>query len=359
MLRRTLCLVLVASFAAVVLSLAGCSESSEDRSGKVVVLMWSQYFDPELETEFERQTGLDLEIISYETTDQMIAKLRQAGGASQYDLVVVSDHAVPKLAEQGLLQPLDPQRIPNHVNVAERFLDPAYDPGNRYSLPYQWGTEGILYRKDRVADPARSWAVILDPAQQPAPVVLIEDMRDMMGLALIYNGQSPNSTDPQALQAAGQTIIAAKQSPLCIGFEGSVGGGNRVVAGEAAMAIMYSGDALAAIEKHSDIELEYFVPQEGSIFWVDVMAVTSQAPNADGAHRFINFVLDAENGAQLSNYLSFATPNQASMPMIDEEALDDPAIYPPEEVMERLQPLENVGEATRLYDEVWTNVKAR
>lgn len=358
MLRRTLCLILVASFAAAALSLASCSKSPEERAGRVVVLMWSEYFDPELETKFEQQTGLDLDIVTYETTDQMTAKLQEAGGASQYDVVVVSDHRIPALVELGLVRPLDPQQIPNRQNVAPRFLNPAYDPENRHSLPYQWGTEGILYRKDKVADPARSWAVILDPAQQPAPVALIEDMRDMMGVALIYTGQSPNSTDPQALQAAAQAIIAAKQSPRCIGFEGSVGGVNRVLGGEAAMAIVYSGDALAAMED-AEVELEYFVPQEGSIIWVDAMTITSQAPNPEGAHQFINFVLDADNGAQLSNYLSFATPNQAAMEGIDEEARNDPAIYPPDEVMQRMSALEDVGEATRLYDEVWTNVKAR
>ena len=336
---------------------SACSESGKAPKPRVTVYMYSEYIDPELPKEFEQRTGMPVRIDVYESTEEMMARLQHAGGMRQYDVVVVSDHAIPVLARLGLLQPLDAAKIPNARNVAEQFKKPPYDPESKFSLPYQWGTVGLMYRKDRIPALEPTWALLLDPAKQPGPIVLIDSMRDMMGVALKSLGYSLNSRKAEELRAAGQAVLTAKRSAKCLGFEGGVGGRNKVADGSAFLAIAYSGDAIKAIEENKG--LGYVLPREGSILWVDAMVIPSQAPNAAGAHQFINFILDRAVGAKLSDFNRYATPNAASLSRIKKEDRENPAIYPSADDIKRLEYIEDVGDATRLYDEVWTAAKAR
>ncbi len=324
---------------------------------RVTVYMYSEYIDPELPKEFEKLTGMPVKIDVYENTEEMMAKLQQAGGVSQYDVVVVSDHAIPVLARLGLIQPLGLEKIPNAKNVSAQFKKPPYDPDEKYSLPYQWGTVGLMYRKDKLGQADPSWSLLLNPAKQPGPVVLIDSMRDMLGVALKSLGASVNSKKVEELKEAGQAILRAKRSPKCLGFEGGVGGRNKVADGSALVAIVYSGDAIKAVAE--DAHLAYVLPREGAIVWVDAMTISAKAPNAEGAHAFINFILDPEVGARLSNFNRCGTPNGASLGRIRKEDRENPAIYPPAEELKKLEYIEDVGDTTRLYDEVWTAAKAR
>lgn len=325
--------------------------------GQVTVYMYSEYIDPELLDQFEEQTGIRVRLDVYESTEEMMAKIQQAGGVSQYDVVVVSDHAVPVLAQLGLLQPLDPAKIPNATHISATFRNPPFDPENRYSVPYQWGTMGLMYRKDRVARIEPTWGLIFDPTLVPGPFVLIDSMRDMLAAALKYQGYSVNSRSVEELRQAGDLVLKAKKHEQSLGFEGGVGGKNRVVSGSAVMAIVYNGDAIRAQEE--DDNVDFVLPREGTIIWVDVMTIPAQAPNVDAAHRFMNFILDPEVGARLSNFNRYATPNTASLPLVHEEDRSNPAIYPPEELIRTMEYLEDLGDDTRLYDEVWTAVKSR
>jgi len=331
--------------------------SAGEAGKRVTVYMYSEYIDPELPKEFEKLTGMPAKIDVYENTEEMMAKLQQAGGVSQYDVVVVSDHAIPVLARLGLLQPLHLEKIPNAKNVSAQFKKPPYDPDEKYSLPYQWGTVGLMYRKDKLPQAESSWSLLLDPAKQPGPIVLIDSMRDMLGVALKSLGYSVNSKKVEELKEAGQAILRAKKSPKCLGFEGGVGGRNKVADGSAVLAIVYSGDAIKATAE--DGHLGYVLPREGTIVWVDAMTIPAKAPNVEGAHAFIHFILDAEVGARLSNFNRCATPNAASLPKIKQEDRENPAIYPSAEDLKKLEYIEDVGDTTRLYDEVWTAAKAR
>ena len=287
-----------------------------------------------------------------------MAKLQQAGGASQYDVVVVSDHAITVLAKLGLLQPLDmaqvPQR-PQRRRTSSRTRPSI--PRASTACPYQWGTIGLMYRKDKAPNLGATWAVIFDPARQPGPFVLMDSMRDMLGAALKFQGHSVNSRTAEELKAAGELLLAAKKSPMCLGFEGGVGGKNRVLAGAAALAIVYNGDCVRAMDE--DPNVAFCLPKEGSIIWCDAMTIPVQAPHPDVAHKFINFILDAQVGAKLSNFNRYATPNAASLPMIEPKDRENQAIYPSAEEMKKLEYLEDVGDDTRIYDEVWTAVKSR
>jgi len=327
------------------------------KADRVTVYMYSEYIDPNLPAQFEDLTGWAVRIDVYEATEEMMAKLQQAGGVSQYDVVVVSDHAIPVLAKLGLIQPLNHARLPNLKNLAPRFKSPSYDPNNQYSVPYQWGTVGLMYRRDKLPNLDPSWAVLLDPAKQPGPFLLIDSMRDMMAVALKYLGFSVNSRDVGELKRAGELILQAKKSPKALGFEGGVGGKNKVVAGEAALAVVYNGDAVRAMSE--DRNVDFVLPKEGGVIWVDAMTIPAKAPNPIGAHKFIDFILDARVGAQLSNFNRYATPNTASMPLINKEDRQNPSIYPPDDMLKKLEYLQDVGADTRLYDEVWTAVKSR
>ena len=340
----------VLALAAVV---GGCSKgTSKDSSKTVTVYMYSEYIDPQLLKDFQAATGIAVRLDVYETTEDMMAKLRNSPG--QYDVVVVSDHAIPVLAKLGQLQELELSKIPNAGNVIERLRKPPYDPQQTYSLPYQWGTVGLMYRKDKVPNMEATWAMVLDPSRQPGPVVLIDSMRDMMAAALAYLGHPINSTDPQQVRAAGEVILRAKQGKV-VGFEGGVGGLAKVKAGEAYVAIVYNGDAV----READENEGFLLPKEGAVIWVDAMTIPAGAPNVEGAHRFINFILEPKVGARLSNYTRYATPNQAALPHIDPADRANPTIYPGEQEMKRLEYLRDLGAETRLYDEVWTQIKAR
>jgi spermidine/putrescine transport system substrate-binding protein len=212
---------------------------------------------------------------------------------------------------------------------------------------------GLIYRKDRIPSLDASWAAVFDPARQPGPVVLLDSMRDLIGAALMFKGYSANTRSAEELKAASAVLNGARTKNL-LGFAGSPDSVGKVLAGDAWIGIAYNGDAVSRL----DDTTEFVVPQEGTIIWVDAMTVPAKAPNRDGAHRFINYILDADVGAALSNYLSYATPNDASMPKIVQEIREDTRVYPTEAQMANMQILEDVREATQLYDQVWTRLKA-
>jgi spermidine/putrescine transport system substrate-binding protein len=342
---------LVAATAVVLLTLGALASCTKQAPKAVTVYMWSEYIDPDLLERFEKETGQKVVLDTYENTETMMSKI--ASSADQYDVLVVSDHAVPTLAGKGTFRQLDLRKIPNAKNVMARFRTPAYDPEEKWSLPYQWGTMGLVFRTDRLPDFEPSWMTVFDPTRQPGPIVLLDSMRDLVGAALIARGFSPNTHSAAELAAAGDLLTAARTKHL-IGFAGSPDSVGKVLAGEAWLAVVYNGDAVARLDDNTD----FAVPTEGTILWVDAMTVLAKAPNPDGAYRFINFILDPEVGAQLSNYLAYATPNEASLPMIDEEVRSDERVYPSEESMARMSVLEDVLDATTLYDQVWTRVKA-
>lgn len=343
--------------------LAGCGgadpdgEKKQAREGnRINIYMWSEYIDPEILKDFERETGIKARVDVYEDTETMIAKVQHQGGDRLYDIVVASDHAVPILARFGLIQALDFSLLPNAENVDPQFRNAPYDPENRHGVPYQWGTIGLLYRKDRLADFEPGWSAVFDPERQPERFVLIDSMRDMMAVALKSLGHSVNARDPGQVREAGDRILRAKKSTRCLGFEGSVGGKNKVAGGMADLAIVYSGEALRAMQE--DNRLAYAIPREGSVVWVDLMTITARSRNVRAAHQFINYILDAKVGAQLTEFTQFASPNTRALAALPEALRDNPGIYPPPDARETLEYIQDVQEATRLYDEVWRTVKS-
>ena len=322
------------------------------------IYTWSEYMDEEkMPADFEAKTGIKVRLDIYENNEEMVAKL-QAGGVSQYDVIVPSDYIMPVLINQNLIQPLDHAKIPNLDNLKPIFRNTTYDPDNKYSVAYQWGTVGLMYRRDQVSDEAvTSWAVLFEPDQQPGPFWLIDSVREMMGIALLYKGYEFNSTVPQELKAAADLLVTTKKSRNCMGFKPGVGGKNDVVAGTAVAAIVYNGDAIQSVSENPEV-LAFTIPKEGSEIWYDSMCIPAQAPNPDAAHKWINWILEPKVGAELSNYNQYATPNAAAEPFITPEDLQNPGIYPTPEIMDKLYFTKDLGKDNRIMDEAWTRAKS-
>jgi len=355
--RTLLHLHLLLIVGALFLALFSCGKVQAETPRTVNVYMYSEYIDPEILKAFEKKTGVKVRIDVYEETEEMMAKVQQAGGVGQYDVIVVSDHAIPVLAKLNLIQPLDKSKIPNFKNIDKTFLNPPYDRENKFSAPYQWGTVGIMYRKDKIAKIDPTWGLFFDSAKQPGPFVLINSMRDMLGAALKYQGFSVNSRNKDELRSAGKLILEAKKSDKSLGFDGGVGGKNKVLAGNAVLAIVYNGDAIRALDE--DKNVGFILPKEGNIIWVDAMTITAKSANVQAAHEFINFILDAKIGAMLSDFNRYATPNAASLPLVNKDDRKNPAIYPSTDLIKKMEYLEDIDKATSLYDEVWTAIKSR
>jgi len=318
------------------------------------LLNWADYIPEGLVKKFEKETGAKVVLDTFESPEAMLAKLK-AGADREFSLVVAPDYYVLQMAREGLVAPLDKGRLRNLANLDPFFQDPPYDPGLQHSVPYLWGTTGLAYREDLVRGPVDSYTVLFDPKAQVGPFLLLDEMRETIGAALRYLGYSVNATDPEALEKAKELLIAAKARS--VGFAGGVEALNRILGGDAALSLAYSGDVLQA--RQEDARLRYAIPKEGGTLWTDALVVLKRGPSQDLAYRFIDFLLRPENAAKLAAYTRYATPVVQAIPLLPEEMRQDPAVFPPEEVRARLEYLKDLGPEIALYDRVWTEVKAR
>lgn len=333
---------------------SGCEVGETD--GDLVFYNWSDYIDPELITQFEEEAGVGVTSDYYPSNEELLAKV-QSGG-SGYDVIVPSDYMVNIMRGEDLLMELDRAAIPNAENVAEEFAEPPYDPGNVYSLPYQWGTTGLGVDMEVVGDDVEpTWDLIFDPevaSQYAGKIALLDDPRETMGAALYYLGYSPNTTSEEELQEAADLLAEAKANIAA--FDSNLYT-DLLLSGEVAISHGFSGNYFAAFDEADGWDrYAYLIPEEGATKWVDTMAILADAPHPCTAHAFINFLLDAENGAQLTNWNFYASPNAAAEEFIDPEILEDPAIYPVSE--DNLYFLEDTGEAEILYNDLFTRAKS-
>ncbi len=315
------------------------------------VYNWDTYIDPEILTSFEDEFGVSIDYQVFDSDNDLLEELR-AGGAN-YDVVVPSDFIVTIMRKEGLLAPLNKESVPNAQNLDPTFVSPVFDPANRYCMPYQWGTAGIGYNVERTGREINSWADFFDP-EFSGRVALLDDYRTTMGLVLLLLGYSPNTTNPQQIAEAAEFL---KSKSDHIGAYTGDDAQDLLNSGEFDMVVEWSGDVFQVMEENPDIR--YAIPAEGSIIWTDNVCIPISSLNKAMAEKFINYILEPEIGAKLSNYIQYGTPNEASLPFIDEEILNDPAIYPPEAVRERLFFLVDVNlAATQLYDQAWNEILA-
>lgn len=334
-----------------------CAASAASAAGTLSVFIWSEYMDPEIINNFEKQYDIKVRLDYYESNEEMIIKLDKGGGLGKYDIVVPSTYFVPSLTNLNLLEELDHSRIPNLANLAPDFNNLPADPGNKYTVPYQWGTSGVIIRAGDIDKMPKSWRLIYDPAIKESRFIMLDNARDVIGSALKYLGYSINSTNPQEIEAAARLVISTKKRPTFLGFDGAVGAQSKVLGGFATVAQTYSGEGVRANDE--DPEIHYILPAEGGEIWTDLLAIPRKAPNQDNAYKFINYILEGQVGARLATYNRCATPNAAALEFIPEEDLKNPAIYPDVETLNKLEYLEDLGAGNRLYDEAWTLIKTQ
>lgn len=346
--------------AALSLALAGQAMRAAPAHAAIPVLnlfTWSDYIDPALVKSFEAQCKCKVVETDYESNAELEAKLR-AGGDSQYDLVVPSSYVVPALAEEGLIQPIDHSKLSNFGNLIQRFQNPDYDPGDKYSIPYQWGTTGIVYDPAKIKNPPQSWSLLFDPKVNPSfPFVVPKgEGRDQIGAACAYLGYGFNCSEKSQWIAAAKLILQTKKRANFAGFVDETPARDQMKSGLIAVAMAFNGDIGSCYADGSCKTLKYFVPKEGSEIWVDTMAITAQAKQPALALEFINFLLDAKNGAQLSNFNQYGSPNEASKPML-EDILQTPMFNPPADEMAHLYFLAPLtGPKLKLFNDIWTTV---
>lgn len=329
----------------------------DQTDGDLNLYNWSEYIDPELVSAFEEKYGVDVVESFYESNEAMLAQIQS--GVS-YDLIVPSDYMVSIMIAEGLLLPLNKEALPNIANLAEEFTDPPYDPGLQYSVAYQWGTTGLGVNLEAVGDAfVESWALVFDPEitrNFPGGVSLLDDPRETMGAALKYLGYSLNDTDLEHLAEARDVIREAKAYITTFDSDQY---DEALVNGEVAVSHGYSGDLLAAMwDADNPDAFTYVIPQEGGTLWVDNMAIPANAEHPCTAHTFINFILDAENGAALTNWNYYASPNRAAEPYILPEITEDPTIYPSAEIRRRLEIIADTGDYEINFTDYFAQAKS-
>ena len=324
------------------------------------IFNWSQYMDPEIIEAFEDKHDVKVVENYYNSLPEMFSKLR-AGGKSQYDIIVPSNYFVPRLVETGLVQELDHSKIPNLENLHDRFLDPSFDPGNKYTAAYQWGTTGLIYNEEKLGE-VDSWDVMFDSERNSKyPFALISDGQVAMSVACAYLGHDYRCTDTEQWKEAARLIVNTKGRSNFNGFADGTPQLQQIAQGNIAAGMSYNGDYLfyKAEDPEAYEDIEFTIPKEGAELWVDSMMIPSEAPNPDLAHKFINYILDAEVGAQLSNWTWYSSPNEAAKPMLDQVLLEPPAT-PTDEQMERVHFTPSLkGQQLQTFQQLWTDVQSR
>ncbi|WP_077210759.1 ABC transporter substrate-binding protein [Bacillus dakarensis] len=320
--------------------------------GVLTVYNWGEYIDPALIDQFEEETGITVIYETFDSNEAMLTKIKQGGSA--YDIAVPSEYAIETMIEEDLLIEIDHSKIPNLKNIDPYFLDLPFDPKNRYSIPYFWGTVGIVYNPNDIPEHITfdSWDDLWDPALKNK-VFLVDGAREVIGMGLNSLGYSLNSRDDNELREAVEklkglngnvkAIIGDEITPLMINNEATV-------------SLTFSGQAADMMWENE--ELDFAVPSEGSNLWFDNMVIPKTAQNVEGAHLFINFMLDAEVAAQNTDYVGYSIPNKAAWELLDEEVINDERFYPPEEMRGNLEVYENLGlELLGTYNEYFLEFK--
>ncbi|HEY8021966.1 MAG TPA: spermidine/putrescine ABC transporter substrate-binding protein [Thermoanaerobaculia bacterium] len=353
--RRTANRARVASIGLLVLAaasaifLAHCGKAGGRR--QVNIYIWTNYLPDEVAAEFERRTGIDAQIDTYASNEALLEKLQS--GVADYDVVVPSDYMLKVLVPQGLLHPLDRARLPHAFHLDPRFLSQRFDPGNRFSLPYLWGTTGIGYDRRKLGE-VTSWGALFDP-KNAGRILMLDDEREAFGAALRLDGRSINERDPRALARAADRLKAQKR---LVRTYNSADFANLLAAGDVDLAQGYNGELAKVVAKDRG-RLAYVVPKEGGTLWIDNLAIPAKGRHLDAAYAFLDYVLEPAVAAKIVAGVRYASANRDALPLISPDIRSDPAIYPPRAVLDRCELIEDLGPTTTLLDRLWTEVKAQ
>ncbi len=340
--KKLLCVLLLLAL------LPACAVAEE----VVNVFNWEDYIDPRVIEMFEQETGIKVNYMNFTTCEDMIVQVEANPGA--FDLCFPSDYIIERMAERGMLAEIDFSNVPNAQYTVPNLLNPSYDPNNVYSVPYMWGTVGIVYNTTMVDEPVESWAILWD-TKYMNNVFMLDSIRDSMGITLKYLGHSMNTHEIPALMEAKQKLIEQKQSGVVKAYQVDETK-DKMIAGEAALALMWSGDAQYAIDHNPD--LAFAVPKEGSNVWVDGMVIPKDARNKKNAELFINFLCRPDIAKMNCEYIRYSSPNSGAIELMGEEYTSNPVMNPSEEVIAKCEFFNDIDENfLKVYESMWMEVK--
>lgn len=324
---------------------------SGGKGNVLYVYNWGEYIDPDLLKKFEKEKGIRVVLETFDSNEAMLAKIKNGG--TSYDIAVPSEYAIQKMKNEKLLLPIDHNKIPNLKNINPDYMDLPFDKKNEYSIPYFWGTVGILYNPEATKGiDFSSWDSLWDKRLKNN-VLIVDGAREALGLSLNSMGESLNETDPEKLHKAEQ-----KLEKLAPNVKGVVADeiNTMMVQKEADVAVVWSGMGADIMTENEN--LDFVVPKEGSNLWFDNIVIPKTAQNVEGAHEFINFLLDAQNAKQNTEWVGYATPNDAALKLLDKETREDERFYPSKEVQKKLEVYEDLGyENIKKYNELFLKFK--
>ena len=340
--------------ALLIFALTGCGKGASGENGEVIVYNWGEYIDPDTITMFEEETGIKVVYDEYETNEIMYPKVE--AGTTAYDVLCPSDYMIQKLIENDLLQEINFDNIPNVKNIGQQYFDQSqeFDPENKYSIPYCFGTVGILYNKTMVDEPVDSWSILWD--EKYADNILMQDsVRDAFMVALKLKGYSMNTLDESELNEAKQILI--DQKPLVQAYVIDQVR-DKMIGNEAAIGVIYSGEAIYTQRENED--LEYVIPKEGTNVWIDSWVIPKNAPNKENAEKFIDFMCREDIALKNFEYITYSTPNDAARALIEDEDIKNSKIaFPDLSQYNNLETFHYLGvDGDTLYNNLWKEVKS-
>lgn len=333
-------------------TMAGCSSKQ-----KLYVFNYGDYLDPEIISDFENEFGVKIVYDEYAAPEDMYAKF--TSGANQYDVVCSSEYMLEKLMINNLVEPFDPANIPNYSNLSDtaRTFMKIIDPESKYVIPQFWGTVGILYDSTKVTEEeVSSWSILMSDKYK-GQIIMPNSERDSMLVALKILGYDLNTTDKKQLDEAAELLI--KQKPLVQAYLLDKAARLKIVSGNAAMAVVYSGEAYLASEEDSNIK--YSIPKEGTNIWLDAWVIAKDAPNKALAETFLNYLCRPEVALKNFEYIYYTTPNQAALDLIDDEKVTkNPAMFPDNSIKDSSTVYKYLGaEIEEYYSQLWKKIKSK
>lgn len=308
----------------------------QSTESSITIFNWGEYIDPDLLTMFEAETGIKVIYETFDANESMLTKIEQGG--TNYDIAIPSEYMIEVLKEKALLQPLDKKLLPNLRHIDPYFLNLPFDPENAYSIPYFWGTVGIAYNPSLLdGQTFTTWNDLWQPTLRNE-ILLVDSAREVMGMGLNSLHYSLNETDPQVLEEVAQKLAQLKPNvKAIIGDEGV----QLMTQEEASIALTWSGQAAQMMEDNPNIT--YVIPEEGSNMWFDNIVIPTTVANPEGAHAFINFLLDPKIAAQNAAYVGYATPNLTALQSLEKQIVSDERLYPNETTRQQLEVYRNLG----------------
>lgn len=340
--------ILLAMITLIVTLFVGCGK---DDQIVLNVYNWGDYIDEEIFAIFEEETGIKINYETYATNEEMYTKIKKGG--TRYDIAIPSDYMIEKMIKEDLVEPIDLSKIPNYSNIDMRFRNLNFDPENAYSVPYFWGTVGIIYNTNLISEEIDSWDVLWD-SKYEKQFTMIDSQRDSIMVALKKLGYSMNTKDLTELEAAKDALI--EQKPLVLAYVGD-NVKDMLISEEAAMAVVWSGEASAVIQEYD--YFEYALPKEGSNMWFDNIIIPKGSENIEAAHAFIDFLCRPDIGFMNADYVGYATCNTETLKLLDSELIGTTYAYPEPSLLENFEIFSDPGDFISEYDRVWTEIKAK